>query len=519
SLPLVVSSGKPPSTLDGLVDALPQILARLEIGHVLAGQLHGIPGLRIAADPRRPEMQAKAAKAPDLNALVVDQCLGHLFEDHLHRQLHVPGRQLLLLGGNLFDQFRLGHSYPARGLSGGSRRPTAVLLVATFHLRLDQIADGGGHHGFGFLLAQIADRGLLVVRVLGLHGQADLAVLAVDIDDLDFDGVADIDRVAGILDAVAGQLGGLQIAFEIAFEADHGALGIDFLDGAGDDGALVVLGDIGGEGIVSQLLHAQGDALPLGVDGQDNGFQLVALLEVAHHFLAVLVPGQVGEVDEAVDAALEANENAEVGDGLDVAGDLVTLAVLGGELVPGVGVALLDTQGDAAALLVDVEDHHIHFVAQLDDLGGVDVLVGPIHLGDVHQALDTVFQFREAAVVGEVGDPGTDLGALGVAGLDVGPGIFAHLLEAEGNAVALAIKLEHLDLDFVADIDDLAGVLDALPGHVGDVQQAIDATQVDERTVVGEVLDDTLEHCALFEIGEQRLALGGVDRLRGGAAG
>src|SRR5690606_28782967 len=63
SLPLVVTSGKPPSTLGGFVDALPQILARLEIGHVLAGQFHGIPGLRIAADPRRPEMQAKAAKA------------------------------------------------------------------------------------------------------------------------------------------------------------------------------------------------------------------------------------------------------------------------------------------------------------------------------------------------------------------------------------------------------------------------------------------------------------------------
>jgi hypothetical protein len=36
-------------------------------------------------------------------------------------------------------------------------------------------------------------------------------------------------------------------------------------------------------------------------------------------------------------------------------------------------------------------------------------------------------------------------------------------------------------------------MLDALPGHVGDVQQAVDAAEVDERTVVGEVLDDTLD--------------------------
>jgi hypothetical protein len=53
-------------------------------------------------------------------------------------------------------------------------------------------------------------------------------------------------------------------------------------------------------------------------------------------------------------------------------------------------------------------------------------------------------------------------------------------------------------------------MLDALPRHVGDVQQAIDAAQVDERTVVGEILDDALDGGALLQIVEQSGTLGAV---------
>src|SRR5690606_6434518 len=134
-------------------------------------------------------------------------------------------------------------------------------------------------------------------------------------------------------------------------------------------------------------------------------------------------------------------------DRLDRAGDLVTLAVAAGEGVPGVLLALLDTQRDAAALLVDIEDHDLHFVVDLYHLRRVDVLVGPVHLGDVHQTLDTLFQLGEAAVVGEVGDLGAHAGALGVAAGDLDPGVGAQLLQAQGDAVALAVELEDLDLD------------------------------------------------------------------------
>src|SRR5205085_3974261 len=51
---------------------------------------------------------------------------------------------------------------------------------------------------------------------------------------------------------------------------------------------------------------------------------------------------------------------------------------------------------------------------------------------------------------------------------------------------------------------------DTAPGDVGDVQQAIDAAEVDERTVIGDILDDAVDHLTLFEVLHQLLTLLGA---------
>jgi len=53
-------------------------------------------------------------------------------------------------------------------------------------------------------------------------------------------------------------------------------------------------------------------------------------------------------------------------------------------------------------------------------------------------------------------------------------------------------------------------MLDAFPGHVGDVQQAVDAAQVDKRAVVGEVFDDTFNGLTFLQVLQQFFALGTV---------
>src|SRR6201999_136312 len=154
-----------------------------------------------------------------------------------------------------------------------------------------------------------------------------------------------------------------------------------------------------------------------------------------------------------------------------------------------------------------------------NDLAGVHVLLGPRHFRDVDQAFDARLQFDERAVVGDVGDAAGEASAERILRLDALPRIVQQLLHAKRDAVRLVVDLDDLDLDGLADGEHLGRVIDAAPGDIGDVQQAVDAAEVHERTVIGDVLDHAVDDLALFEVLHQLLALLGARLLQHGAAG
>ena len=81
----------------------------------------------------------------------------------------------------------------------------------------------------------------------------------------------------------------------------------------------------------------------------------------------------------------------------------------------------------------------------------------------------------------------------------------ALLLQAERDLLAVLVDVEDHDLDLVVDADHVARVVDPAPAHVGDVQQAVDAAEVDERAEVGDVLDRALADLAGLDLAEQAL--------------
>ncbi len=111
------------------------------------------------------------------------------------------------------------------------------------------------------------------------------------------------------------------------------------------------------------------------------------------------------------------------------------------------------------------------------------------------------FQLHEGAVVGDVGDAAGELRAHRVLGFHAVPGVGLELLHAERDALGVRVDLDDLHLHRVADRQDLARVVDALPAHVGDMQQAVDAAQVHERAVVGDVLDHAFADFAFLAAG------------------
>src|SRR6185437_15072593 len=229
---------------------------------------------------------------------------------------------------------------------------------------------------------------------------------------------------------------------------------------------------------------------------------LFALLEHLGGVLDALGPAEVGDVHQAVDAIFNLDEGTEVRKVAHAAFHDRAGGVLVLQLLPRVVLELLHAEGDAAVVRVHVQDDGLDFIARLHHLRGVLHALGPRHLRDMDQTLDALFELDERAVVGNGEDAPAHVCADGVALNGVEPWIRRQLLKAEGDALLLLVKLEDFDLNLIADVHQIARVRQPAPAHVCDVQKAIQAAEIDEGAVVGEVLDRACEHGALFQRGE-----------------
>jgi hypothetical protein len=145
-------------------------------------------------------------------------------------------------------------------------------------------------------------------------------------------------------------------------------------------------------------------------------------------------------------------------------------------------------------------------------------LFGPAHFGDVDEPFDPRLQFDKGAVVGDVGDAAAEFGIGGIFELDTLPRVGFELLHAERDSLRLRVEADDLNLDVLADVQSLGRVVDAAPGDIGDVQQPVDAAEIDKGAVVGDVLDDAVEDLPLLQAGDELRALLGAALLQHGTA-
>ncbi len=221
----------------------------------------------------------------------------------------------------------------------------------------------------------------------------------------------------------------------------------------------------------------------------------------------------------AVNVAVETEKEAELGLILDLALDNAAGRIFLDEDLPRIAHGLLQAKRDTPLDRIDFENLHVDFLRRRDDLARMHVLFRPRHFGDMDQALDAGLELHERAVVGDVGDAALKACTHRVLRLDALPRIILQLFHSERDAVGFVVDLDDLDLHLLADIEHLGRVVDAPPGDVGDVQETVDAAEVHERAVVGDVLDHAVDDLALFEVLHQLLALLGARLFQHGAAG
>src|SRR5258705_13333162 len=111
--------------------------------------------------------------------------------------------------------------------------------------------------------------------------------------------------------------------------------------------------------------------------------------------------------------------------------------------------------------------------------------LGPRHLTDVHQTLDALLEFDKGAIVRDADHASAYVSADRISVRRVQPRIRGELLESQGNALFVFIEFEHLDLDLITYIYQVSRMRHPAPGHVGDMQQAIDSAQAHDSSILG----------------------------------
>ena len=131
----------------------------------------------------------------------------------------------------------------------------------------------------------------------------------------------------------------------------------------------------------------------------------------------------------------------------------------------------------------------------------------PGHFGNVNKSFDSFFQLGERAVIGDADNRSLDFCANGILFGNRFPRAGLLLLQTERNLFLFAVDGQDLDLDLVVNFEHFRRMVNASPRHVCNVEQTVDAAQVDKGAEIGDVLDRTHAKLTFLQFGEQPLFL------------
>src|SRR5258708_5163319 len=225
-----------------------------------------------------------------------------------------------------------------------------------------------------------------------------------------------------------------------------------------------------------------------------------------------LGPRHVRDVNQAVDAGLNFDERAERREVADLAAEPRADGILLRQRHPRVLLGLFHAQRHLLLGLLPLEHDRLDRFADRHEFRRMPHIARPAHLGDVDQAFDARLELDERAVVGNRDDLALHACPNRILRREVLPRILLQLFQAERDALALPVDVEHLHLELLADLHHLGRMRYPAVAHVGDMEQAVHAAQVDERAEVGDVLHHALPHLIDRQLLHQhvafRLALG-----------
>src|SRR6185312_13198539 len=205
---------------------------------------------------------------------------------------------------------------------------------------------------------------------------------------------------------------------------------------------------------------------------------------------------------QAVDAFFNFNKSPEVGELPHASFHHGADAISIHHRRPRIRLKLLDPERNPLVPLLDVQHHSLHLVARFHHFARMFHPAAPSHFRNVDQALDAGFQFDKGSIIGDAHHTSDHARADRIMLFNRLPRIGVKLLNSKRNTLLGTIELQHLDRHFIADAYHFRRVSHTAVRHVADVQQAIDAAEIDERAVVRQILDRAGHDRAFAQLAE-----------------
>jgi hypothetical protein len=155
------------------------------------------------------------------------------------------------------------------------------------------------------------------------------------------------------------------------------------------------------------------------------------------------------------------------------------------------------TQAKTTPFRIDAQNAQLQLSPLLQN--GARIHAGA-DLGKVDQALNTVLNAGEGAERRNLRYHAGDDLAHTIAQSNGGPRINLGPFDGKRNLLLLFINVEHLNLDLLAHAQDFAGMVDATPSQLANMDQAVCAAQIDECAEIGEIAHDAIAHFAGLQL-------------------
>ena len=235
---------------------------------------------------------------------------------------------------------------------------------------------------------------------------------------------------------------------------DNGTL----VDGAnGEDGLEYI------PGILLGLLVTKAEAAALLVNLQHYYLDVSTDLGNLGRMLNLLGPGEVRDVDEAVNTLLQLYKHAEVGKVANPCSMLAAHGIALLDILPRIVLKLLDAKRHLALCAIEVEHYSLHLVTYLEEVLSRAEVSAPAHLADVDETFNAGSNLNECAVVGHHYNLTLNLVANLYIGVKSLPRMRGELLQTEGYALLLLVEVNDYHVELLAKLHDIVGISHAAP--------------------------------------------------------